>query len=148
MKLNYPNWQPMHYHNRSDSILLRVLINQRPYFRINVRGRFIYYPSRFKDGVAISPDDKYIIQTALPDGTIKLNIEKVTPADCGAYKLVISNPHGDNSALCAVAVNRKYKLITWFISKFTFQWLYTWDDKEKMYCIGKTKPLNFIVHKM
>ncbi|XP_026319349.1 obscurin isoform X2 [Hyposmocoma kahamanoa] len=59
----------------------------------------------FKDGVEISPDDQHIIQTALPDGTIKLAIEKVTPADCGAYKLVISNPYGDNSALCAVAVN-------------------------------------------
>lgn len=82
---------------------------QHPYFRINVRGRFIYYPSRFKDGVPISPDDPHIIQTALPDGTIKLTIEKVTPADCGAYKLVISNPYGDNSALCAVAVNREYK---------------------------------------
>ncbi|XP_035445105.2 obscurin isoform X5 [Spodoptera frugiperda] len=59
----------------------------------------------FKDGAPLSPDDSRVQQTALPDGTVKLSIEHVTPADCGAYKLVISNPHGDSSALCAVAVN-------------------------------------------
>ncbi|XP_049875611.1 obscurin isoform X4 [Pectinophora gossypiella] len=59
----------------------------------------------YKDGVELSPSDPHVVQTALPDGTIKLNIAQVTPADCGAYKLVISNPNGDNSALCAVAVN-------------------------------------------
>ncbi|XP_022821456.1 obscurin isoform X5 [Spodoptera litura] len=59
----------------------------------------------FKDGAPLSPDDARVQQTALPDGTVKLSIEHVTPADCGAYKLVISNPHGDSSALCAVAVN-------------------------------------------
>lgn len=42
-----------------------------------------------------------------PDGLIKLEIEHAKPADCGAYKLVISNPNGDVSALCAVAVKRK-----------------------------------------
>ncbi|XP_041975025.1 obscurin-like isoform X3 [Aricia agestis] len=59
----------------------------------------------YKDGVELSPDDAHVKQTALPDGTVKLSIEHVTPADCGAYKLVISNPNGDYSALCAVAVN-------------------------------------------
>ncbi|XP_047025271.1 obscurin isoform X5 [Helicoverpa zea] len=59
----------------------------------------------FKDGVPLSPEDSHVQQTALPDGTVKLSIAAVTPADCGAYKLVISNPHGDSSALCAVAVN-------------------------------------------
>ncbi|XP_075991763.1 obscurin isoform X5 [Anticarsia gemmatalis] len=59
----------------------------------------------FKDGTALPADDPRVVQTALPDGTVKLNIERVTPADCGAYKLVICNPHGENSALCAVAVN-------------------------------------------
>lgn len=59
----------------------------------------------FKDGTALSPEDTRVVQTALPDGTVKLTIDHVTPADCGAYKLVISNPLGDNSALCAVAVN-------------------------------------------
>ncbi|XP_045498877.1 obscurin isoform X7 [Colias croceus] len=58
----------------------------------------------YKDGVKLPADD-HIKQTALPDGTIKLSIERVTPADCGAYKLVISNPNGEHSALCAVAVN-------------------------------------------
>ncbi|CAB3240106.1 unnamed protein product [Arctia plantaginis] len=59
----------------------------------------------FKDGTALPPDDTRVVQTALPDGTVKLTIDHVTPADCGAYKLVISNPHGEHSALCAVAVN-------------------------------------------
>ncbi|XP_068626397.1 obscurin [Battus philenor] len=59
----------------------------------------------YKDGAPLSADDTRIKQTALPDGTVKLNIEHVTPADCGAYKLVISNPNGEHSALCAVAVN-------------------------------------------
>ncbi|CAH0405571.1 unnamed protein product [Chilo suppressalis] len=59
----------------------------------------------YKDGVELPSNDSRIIQTALPDGTVKLSIERATPADCGAYKLVISNPHGESSALCAVAVN-------------------------------------------
>ncbi|CAH0694872.1 unnamed protein product [Spodoptera exigua] len=59
----------------------------------------------FKDGAPLSPEDERVQQSALPDGTVKLCIERVRPADCGAYKLVISNPHGDSSALCAVAVN-------------------------------------------
>uniref|UniRef100_A0A2A4JMB9 Hemolin n=1 Tax=Heliothis virescens TaxID=7102 RepID=A0A2A4JMB9_HELVI len=59
----------------------------------------------FKDGVPLSPEDSRVQQSALPDGTVRLSIARVTPADCGAYKLVISNPHGDSSALCAVAVN-------------------------------------------
>ncbi|XP_037298736.1 obscurin isoform X2 [Manduca sexta] len=59
----------------------------------------------YKDGAPLSPEDARVQQVSLPDGTVKLSIERVTPADCGAYKLVISNPHGDHSALCAVAVN-------------------------------------------
>ncbi|XP_063617006.1 obscurin isoform X2 [Cydia splendana] len=59
----------------------------------------------FKDGIELSPSDSRIKQVALPDGTVKLTIDQVTPSDCGAYKLVISNPNGDDSALCAVAVN-------------------------------------------
>lgn len=45
--------------------------------------------------------------TNTPDGAIKLEIEHAQPADCGAYKLVISNPNGENVALCAVAVKRR-----------------------------------------
>lgn len=41
-----------------------------------------------------------------PEGAVKLEIEHAQPADCGAYKLVISNPNGENVALCAVAVKR------------------------------------------
>ncbi|KAL4713897.1 hypothetical protein ACJJTC_015551 [Scirpophaga incertulas] len=59
----------------------------------------------YKDGVELNPDDARVKQTCLPDGTVQLSIEEATPADCGAYKLVISNPHGDAAAQCAVAVN-------------------------------------------
>ncbi|XP_028176186.1 obscurin [Ostrinia furnacalis] len=59
----------------------------------------------YKDGVELPKDDSRVKQTALPDGTIKLSIERAEPADCGAYKLVVSNPHGDQAAQCAVAVN-------------------------------------------
>ncbi|KAG4067668.1 hypothetical protein HA402_005440 [Bradysia odoriphaga] len=57
----------------------------------------------FKDGKEIKPSD-HIQMNQTPDGLIKLEIEHAKPADCGAYKLVISNPNGDVSALCAVAV--------------------------------------------
>ncbi|KAI5632857.1 immunoglobulin i-set domain-containing protein [Phthorimaea operculella] len=59
----------------------------------------------YKDGVELSPEDSHVKQTALPDGTVKLTIDCVTPQDCGAYKLVLSNPYGENTAQCAVAVN-------------------------------------------
>lgn len=39
-----------------------------------------------------------------PDGQISLVIDNVKPSDCGAYKVIISNPSGDSSAICAVAV--------------------------------------------
>lgn len=42
-----------------------------------------------------------------PDGTIKLEIDSAEPADSGAYKLVLSNPSGENVCLCAVAIKRK-----------------------------------------
>lgn len=42
-----------------------------------------------------------------PDGTVKLEIEKVIPSDCGAYKLVLHNASGDNASLCAVAIKRE-----------------------------------------
>ncbi|XP_050680436.1 obscurin isoform X3 [Leptidea sinapis] len=58
----------------------------------------------YKDGVKL-PSDEHVQQRSLPDGTVRLLIERTTPADCGAYKLVISNPNGEHSALCAVAVN-------------------------------------------
>lgn len=39
---------------------------------------------------------------------MKLEIAQALPSDCGAYKLVISNPNGENAALCAVAVKRMF----------------------------------------
>lgn len=61
----------------------------------------------FKDGEPISPEDSNIKTTLLPDGTVKLNIEKCKPSDSGAYKLVVKNPNGESACLCAVAVTRK-----------------------------------------
>ncbi|KAK9877930.1 hypothetical protein WA026_020153 [Henosepilachna vigintioctopunctata] len=56
----------------------------------------------YKNGEPIK-DDR-IKTTLLPDGTVKLNIDEVTPDDSGAYKLVIKNQNGESSCLCAVAV--------------------------------------------
>ncbi|VEN40600.1 unnamed protein product [Callosobruchus maculatus] len=61
----------------------------------------------YKDGEPISPDDDRIKTTLLPDGTVKLNIDKCKPSDSGAYKLVVKNKNGETSCLCAVAVNPK-----------------------------------------
>lgn len=61
----------------------------------------------YKDGEKISPDDDRIKTTILPDGTVKLNIDKCLPGDSGAYKLVVKNPNGETAGLCAVAINRK-----------------------------------------
>lgn len=44
--------------------------------------------------------------TNSPDGTVKLEIDHAKPSDCGAYKLLITNPNGENAALCAVAIKR------------------------------------------
>lgn len=60
----------------------------------------------YKDG-EIVPESDRITTVSLPDGTMKLNIEHVKPIDSGAYKLVVKNPNGEISALCAVAVNPK-----------------------------------------
>ncbi|XP_047356865.1 obscurin isoform X5 [Vespa velutina] len=59
--------------------------------------------SWFKDGELLTPNDHIQIEN-YPDGTTKLTIENVIPADSGAYKLVASNVMGEQSALCAVAV--------------------------------------------
>ncbi|XP_045774491.1 obscurin isoform X8 [Maniola jurtina] len=73
--------------------------------RTKVDGSPIPTAKWFKDGVELSPNDDHVKQTCLPDGTVKLSIDHVTPADCGAYKLLITNPSGEHMALCAVAVN-------------------------------------------
>ncbi|XP_015180266.1 PREDICTED: muscle M-line assembly protein unc-89 isoform X4 [Polistes dominula] len=57
----------------------------------------------FKDGELLTPNDHIKIEN-LPDGSTKLTIENVIPADSGAYKLVASNSSGEQSALCAVAI--------------------------------------------
>lgn len=44
---------------------------------------------------------------------IKLEIAQAQPSDCGAYKLVLSNPNGETAALCAVAIKRTYTNQSW-----------------------------------
>lgn len=61
----------------------------------------------YKDGEIIVPDDHTRIDV-LPDGTMRLFIERVKPTDSGAYKIVASNTGGDNPSQCAVAVRRKF----------------------------------------
>ncbi|CAH1108368.1 unnamed protein product [Psylliodes chrysocephalus] len=63
----------------------------------------------YKDGEPISPDDENIKTTLLPDGTVKLSIDKCKPSDSGAYKLVVKNRNGESACLCAVAVTQKPK---------------------------------------
>ncbi|PSN48207.1 hypothetical protein C0J52_03611 [Blattella germanica] len=63
----------------------------------------------YKDGEEL-PDSEHVKLTALPDGSIRLYIDKVVPLDCGAYKIVAKNKNGEASTICAVAVkpnNRK-----------------------------------------
>lgn len=43
---------------------------------------------------------------ASPDGTVQLKIEHTKPLDGGAYKVLIRNNSGDESAMCAVAIIR------------------------------------------
>ncbi|XP_046430813.1 obscurin isoform X9 [Neodiprion fabricii] len=62
----------------------------------------------FKNGEEVKPDGHIKIES-LPDGTVKLTIENVKPTDCGAYKLIATNPNGDAAALCAVAVKPEPK---------------------------------------
>ncbi|XP_046753437.1 obscurin isoform X5 [Diprion similis] len=62
----------------------------------------------FKNGEEVKPDGHIKIE-ALPDGTVKLTIDNVKPTDCGAYKLIATNPNGDAAALCAVAVKPESK---------------------------------------
>ncbi|XP_023037819.2 obscurin isoform X1 [Drosophila willistoni] len=57
----------------------------------------------FKDGDEVKPSESVKTSTT-PEGLVKLEINNCQPNDSGAYKLVISNPHGEKVALCAVAV--------------------------------------------
>ncbi|XP_017045137.1 obscurin isoform X2 [Drosophila ficusphila] len=56
-----------------------------------------------KDGDEVKPSESVKISTN-PDGLVRLEIDHCQPNDSGAYKLIISNPHGEKVALCAVAV--------------------------------------------
>lgn len=42
------------------------------------------------------------------NGNVSLLIEHVKPTDGGAYKMVATNPSGEESSLCAVAIMRKF----------------------------------------
>lgn len=74
---------------------------------INVDGSPIPVVKWYKDGEEIKPDGHLKLEK-LPDGSMKLSIDKVVPTDCGAYKVVSKNSGGEETSLCAVAVKRKY----------------------------------------
>jgi hypothetical protein len=69
-----------------------------------IRFPFLY---RYKDGEELAASD-HVKLTALPDGTVRLYTDSVIPTDCGAYRLVATNKNGEATAICAVAVKRKY----------------------------------------
>lgn len=70
---------------------------------------FFFKYFRYKDGEEIKPDG-HIQLTANPDGSVRLLIEKCKPTDCGAYKLIATNPNGTSQAICAVAIKRAYPI--------------------------------------
>lgn len=57
----------------------------------------------YKDGEKIVPDGHIKIETQ-PNGSTKLTIDRCTPTDCGAYKLIAKNNNGENTSQCAIAV--------------------------------------------
>lgn len=60
----------------------------------------------YKNNEEVKPDEnvKFINEG---DGTVKMEIAHIKPADSGAYKVVASNPFGEDQVMCAVAVQRK-----------------------------------------
>uniref|UniRef100_A0A1B6FN80 Obscurin n=1 Tax=Cuerna arida TaxID=1464854 RepID=A0A1B6FN80_9HEMI len=56
-----------------------------------------------KDGEPLVPSERVKI-TVAPDGSVRLTIDNMQPADCGAYKLLAVNDNGESSSICAVAV--------------------------------------------
>lgn len=70
---------------------------------------YIYKKNGFDDRITTEMSlNQFRIQLVnTPDGAVKLTIAHAIPSDCGAYKLVLQNPHGETASLCAVAVKRK-----------------------------------------
>uniref|UniRef100_A0A0K8U7P3 Muscle M-line assembly protein unc-89 n=2 Tax=Bactrocera latifrons TaxID=174628 RepID=A0A0K8U7P3_BACLA len=62
--------------------------------------------SWIKDGEQLKPSE-HIRLTSSPSGILTLEIANIQPSDSGAYKVIISNPLGEISSLCAVAVSPK-----------------------------------------
>lgn len=60
----------------------------------------------YKDGEIIIPNDHLKIDV-LPDGTMRLSIDRVRPTDSGAYKVVATNTGGETPSQCSVAIKRK-----------------------------------------
>ncbi|XP_067629054.1 obscurin isoform X3 [Eurosta solidaginis] len=58
----------------------------------------------YKDGEELKPNE-HIKISSLPSGLAKLEITNIQPIDSGAFKVVVANPFGEISSLCAVAVN-------------------------------------------
>ncbi|XP_057331169.1 obscurin-like isoform X7 [Microplitis mediator] len=72
-------------------------------FNIEVDGSPFPKVTWFKDGEEIKPDDHVKIETQ-PNGSTKLTIEKCTPTDSGAYKIIAKNNNGESTSQCAVAI--------------------------------------------
>ncbi|XP_054088791.1 obscurin [Zeugodacus cucurbitae] len=62
--------------------------------------------SWMKDGEQLKPNE-HIRLTSSSSGLLTLEITNIQPADSGAYKVILSNPLGEISSLCAVAVTPK-----------------------------------------
>uniref|UniRef100_A0A034VYZ1 Muscle M-line assembly protein unc-89 n=2 Tax=Bactrocera dorsalis TaxID=27457 RepID=A0A034VYZ1_BACDO len=62
--------------------------------------------SWIKDGEQLKPSE-HIRLTSSASGILTLEIANIQPSDSGAYKVIISNPLGEISSLCAVAVTPK-----------------------------------------
>ncbi|XP_008556916.1 obscurin isoform X5 [Microplitis demolitor] len=72
-------------------------------FDVEVDGSPFPKVTWFKDGEEIKPDDHVKIETQ-PNGSTKLTIEKCTPTDSGAYKIIAKNNNGESTSQCAVAI--------------------------------------------
>lgn len=71
----------------------------------------------YKDGEPIVPNDRMKLET-LPDGTMRLSIDRVKPTDSGAYKVVASNSNGELPSQCSVAVRRKYRCVKFRLKNY------------------------------
>lgn len=84
-------------------------IPEEDYLELNakVNGSPLPTVQWYKNGVPVDTSDPRLTITYTDDGHAKLRLEKVTPEDSGAYKLVVMNRNGEESSQCAVAIDSK-----------------------------------------